>query len=81
MQPPAIRRSIGLSRRCHFRTPSVGAMPCSQNSSSPPGFSTRRISASAASGSGIEQSVKVMTIVSTSPSVERDPLGRQAEHA
>jgi hypothetical protein len=43
-----------------------GAKPCSTNTSFPPGFRTRRISISAATGFGIEHKVQVITMVSKS---------------
>ena len=56
-QPQAIAFQTGSMRRCHFTTFASGASPCSQNSNRPPGFSTRRDSASEAAGSCTEQRV------------------------
>src|SRR3546814_18571482 len=56
-----MRFQTGSIRRCHRATPASGAPPCSRNSAVPPGFSTRRISASTAAWSATEQRVKVVT--------------------
>jgi hypothetical protein len=62
--PPATRFPYGVNRYCH-RAPRIsGESPCSTQSNRPPGFRTRRISARAAIGCGIEQRVQVITIAS-----------------
>ena len=60
-QPPKSRFWIGSRRCCQRRTPSSasGASPCSTKCKVPPGLRTRCSSASAASTSGIVQSVHV----------------------
>jgi hypothetical protein len=62
--PPATRFPYGVNRYCHRATRISGERPCSTKSNRPPGFRTRRISARAAIGCGIEQRVQVITIAS-----------------
>jgi hypothetical protein len=63
-QPPAIWPQMGVSLCCQRSIPSSGESPCSTKRSLPCGFRTRRISRNAVNGSGIEQSVHVITTVS-----------------
>src|SRR5882672_8860082 len=60
-----MRRQAGVSRCCQRSTPGSGESPCSTKQRFPSGLSTLRISRKAASGSGIEQRVQVITTVST----------------
>ena len=55
---------MGVSLCCQRSIPGSGESPCSTKSNLPPGLRTRRISRNATSGSGIEQSVQVITTVS-----------------
>jgi hypothetical protein len=60
-QPPATRRWIGVSRFCQAATFGSGERPCSTKWNKPPERSTRRISLSARSTSGMLQSVQVVS--------------------
>lgn len=63
-QPPAMRRHAGVIRCCQRSILGSGESPCSTKQRWPFGSRTLRISRSAASGSGIEQGVHVITTVS-----------------
>src|SRR6266852_1903201 len=60
-----MRRQGGVSRCCQRSTLGSGESPCSTKQRFPSCLSALRISRKAASGSGIEQSVQVITTVST----------------
>ena len=66
-QPSANAAHGPASRSCQRERRFEPERTCSQKSSRPPGRSTRRISSSAASGSGTVQSTSVVTTVSTEP--------------